>query len=537
MNKKEQRKMNSILGSVAFTLVMTVGLSGLGFAAPADDLAQAKAAARLQDFTKAARLLKPLAEKGHTDAQFQLAGLFRSGRGVAKNHETAVFWLKKAARKGHADAQYQLGVMYEQGWGTQTDTSKAMQWYQAAARQGSKMAWKKLKSLKLSQEKLAKDPSHQLNRALQKAAASGRVREVKNLIRKGADINSTDSQGRTPLILAVENSQSSAVGVLLKSNAELAVTDASGNNPLLIAVRRGDSKSVYLLVQAGINVNSRDLEDNTPLHIALAKRNFSMTQTLIHLGADVHVKNRDGRTAIDLANKTKNKNIKKIIRSAKEMEQVQIAVRKNNVSKAARLLKSLARKGNPEAQYQLAGLYRSGRGVSKNHKTALSWLKASAQQDHAAAQYNLGIMYENGWGVTASRSKAKQWFQKASVQGFQQAEDKLEQLKTGSASLSKSKKNLELFEAVHEGNTEEVQRLLALGADANHKDDHGRTPLMEAVEAGHVEVDAGFNPLGSADSDFQPGRGQPASYCRRWFSPQTYKAPHCRGGYSECKRP
>ena len=459
MNNNEQRKVNSAFSLMVLILIVSLGLDGLGFAAPEDDLAQAKAAARLQDFTKAARLLKPLAEKGHTDAQFQLAGLFRAGRGVPKNHESAVFWLKKAAHKGHADAQYQLGVMYEQGWGTETDTAKAIQWYQAAARQGSEMAWKKFKALMLLKEKLAKDPSHQMNRALLDAAAAGRVHEVENLIRKGADINCTDTQGRTPLILAVENGQSSALRVLLQSNAELAVTDVSGNNPLLIAVRRGDAKSIYMLVQAGINVNSRGPEDNTPLHIALAKRNFVMTQTLVHLGANVHFKNRNGLTAVDLAYQSKDKNIQKIIRSAQEIEKVQNAVRQKNFSSAARLLQDLSRNGNAEAQYQLAGLYRSGKGVSKNHKIAAKWLKQSAQQGHTAAQYNLGIMYENGWGVQASRSKAKQWYQKASVQGYQQAETKLKQLQTESASLPKSKMNRELFEAVHQGNAEDVQRL------------------------------------------------------------------------------
>ena len=488
MNRIEHITAKSTLGLIALILIMSLGMNRLGFAAPADDLEQAKAAARVQDFTEAARLLKPLAEQGHTDAQFQLAGLFRSGRGVAKNHKTAVFWLRKAARQEHAEAQYQLGVMYEQGWGTKTDTSLAIKWYQTAAMQGSEMAWKRFKALKQLEAKREKDPGYKRNQALREAVAAGRAQEMERLIQKGADINAPDAQGQTPLILAVENGQSSAVKVLLQSDADLTVTDASGNNPLLVAAHRGDFKSTYLLVQAGINVNSRDRNYNTPLHLALAKRNFKMTQTLVHLGAGVDVKNRSGQTAVQLAQKSNDKKIRKIIQSAQEMEHVRIAVREKSFSKAARLLQSLAGKGNAEAQYQLAGLYRSGQGVAKNYKIAAKWFKKSARQDHTAAQYNLGIMYENGWGVTASRSKAKQWFQKASVQGYQQAESKLEQLETENVSLSKSKLNLELFEAVHQGNTENVQHLLVLGADVNHKDSHGRTPLMEAVEMGHTEV-------------------------------------------------
>ena len=203
MNKTEQSNPNSIFNLIA-VFILILGLNGLGFAAPADDLAQAKAAARVQDFNKAARLLTPLAEEGNTDAQFQLAGLFRAGRGVPKNHKSAVFWLKKASFKGHADAQYHLGVMYEKGWGVEIDSSQAIKWYQAAAKQGSEMAWKKFKALKQLEVTQQKDPRYKRNQALLDAATDGRAEEVENLIRKGAEINDTDTQGRTPLILAVE---------------------------------------------------------------------------------------------------------------------------------------------------------------------------------------------------------------------------------------------------------------------------------------------------------------------------------------------
>jgi TPR repeat protein len=69
-------------------------------------------AIRTRNFTQAAALLKTLAEQGHQDAQYQLAAMYRAGRGVAKNHDSAAYWYGKAAEQGHAKAQYNLGVLY-----------------------------------------------------------------------------------------------------------------------------------------------------------------------------------------------------------------------------------------------------------------------------------------------------------------------------------------------------------------------------------------------------------------------------------------
>ena len=99
----------------------------------ADGLQEARRAARARDFKRTAEILAPLAEAGNVEAQVTLAGLYRAGRGVEKNHERAVHWLITAARAGDADAQYQLAVMHENGWGTAKDPGEAEKWFTAAA--------------------------------------------------------------------------------------------------------------------------------------------------------------------------------------------------------------------------------------------------------------------------------------------------------------------------------------------------------------------------------------------------------------------
>lgn len=45
-----------------------------------------------------------------------------------------------------------------------------------------------------------------------------------------------------------------------------------------------------------------------------------------------------------------------------------------------------------------------------------------------------------------------------------------------------------LFDAVEEGNLEQVQYLLSKGADVNATDDTGQTPLLNAAKKGHAAI-------------------------------------------------
>ena len=79
---------------------------------------------------------KPLAERGHVEAQYHLGWLYANGNGLAVDIERAVVWWQRAAGQGHADAQFALGLAYTTGEGLRADLGQAVGWYLAAARQG-----------------------------------------------------------------------------------------------------------------------------------------------------------------------------------------------------------------------------------------------------------------------------------------------------------------------------------------------------------------------------------------------------------------
>jgi len=84
------------------------------------------------------------AERGDADAQYKLAALYESGKGVPEDSERANEWYKKAAKQCHrraeqgdTDAQCRLADMYWWGQGVLWNVAWAETWYLRAAEAGS----------------------------------------------------------------------------------------------------------------------------------------------------------------------------------------------------------------------------------------------------------------------------------------------------------------------------------------------------------------------------------------------------------------
>jgi TPR repeat protein len=84
------------------------------------------------DFTRSLRL----AEQGDAKAQLLVAGLYRAGKGVARDEAASLRWYRIAAEKGLAEAQFELAKAYDTAVGGPRDPFEAVRWYRLAAQQG-----------------------------------------------------------------------------------------------------------------------------------------------------------------------------------------------------------------------------------------------------------------------------------------------------------------------------------------------------------------------------------------------------------------
>lgn len=85
--------------------------------------------------------LQRKAQAGNAEAQYQLAGAYFSGEGVARDPKQGLVWLRKSAGQGYAWAEKALGVMYLKGEQTVSQNPhEAAVWFRKAARQQNKPA-------------------------------------------------------------------------------------------------------------------------------------------------------------------------------------------------------------------------------------------------------------------------------------------------------------------------------------------------------------------------------------------------------------
>lgn len=102
----------------------------------AADLESGVAAYKAGDYGTALREFSKEAAAGNANAQFNLAVLYLTGRGVERDVAKSVEWHLKAAAQGLPAAEHGLGVFYYQGHGVKRDYAQALVWFKRAAAKG-----------------------------------------------------------------------------------------------------------------------------------------------------------------------------------------------------------------------------------------------------------------------------------------------------------------------------------------------------------------------------------------------------------------
>ena len=143
------------------------------------------------------------------------------------------------------------------------------------------------------------------NQPLHLACERGRIQTSLLLLSKGANANSLNADGQTPLHTAAGGLKDfcELCSILVKHKAKIDAVDKHGNQPLHLACERGRIQTSLLLLSKGANANSLNADGQTPLHTAAgALKDFpKLCSILLNRDAKIDAVDKDGNQPLHLA--------------------------------------------------------------------------------------------------------------------------------------------------------------------------------------------------------------------------------------------
>jgi TPR repeat protein len=136
---------------IALSFLIATAISDNVAAAGLDDAVEAM---RAGDFAEAYCIIRPLAESGDADAQYNIGWMYLNGYGLRINDTLALEWWQRASKQGHIDASFSIGMLYSLGEGrVAKDLDLAIDYYLLAARNEQEDAIALLQSMMMRNDK------------------------------------------------------------------------------------------------------------------------------------------------------------------------------------------------------------------------------------------------------------------------------------------------------------------------------------------------------------------------------------------------
>ena len=125
---------------------------------------------------------------------------------------------------------------------------------------------------------------------------------VRILCQHGANVNTRDANGWTPLMFAVAHGKLGTARLIICNGADVNLRNEDRATALLMAP--SETAIYHLLLDHGADVNAQDmLSGDTPLIRTVRTGDVEIVRYLLGKGANIALRNRDGESAVDVARK------------------------------------------------------------------------------------------------------------------------------------------------------------------------------------------------------------------------------------------
>ena len=330
------------------------------------------------------------------------------------------------------------------------------------------------------------------------------------LIDAGADIETKDEDGRSPLLRASVSGKIAVVKMLVEAGADVCVTDKQGDTCLALASCFGHTETVrYLVGLKDVDVNHACDEGYTALHCAGQKNHPVVCQVLIDAGADIEAKEEKGRSPLHNAGLSGALYVVKVLVEAG----ADVCVTDNKGDTCLILASYL---GHTETVRYLVGL----KGVDMKHVdsigcTALSHAVVRNHPDVVQVLIDAGadietrgnhdrtplvvasqcgnlrvvkMLVKAGAGVCVTDNQGRMCLTLAAASGRTETVRHLAGLKEVDVNHVDSTGCTALRHAAAGNHADVLEVLIDAGADIETRDNHDRTPLLVASQCGNLRV-------------------------------------------------